>query len=222
VLGRDYLFQTLLPGVPGPEGIGTYPLARHGALYRQLGEIARLIHRVRGLQFGPVAGPWHASWGEAVIAYFTDLAADLNDLGLESSDVCQLAAAAGRDRAVLDEVTVPRLLHGDLWTANVMLEPGADEPVICGVFDNDRVSWGDPEADWPVYLAGLEPGTARDAFWDGYGTRPSGAAAARRSLYYMARHVGAIRLEQHRLGKADLVPQTYEQMRSLLAHLSVS
>lgn len=219
VIGRDYLFQTVLPGVPAPVGIGAYPPAQHGALYRQLGEITRLIHRVRGVRFGPVAGPWHASWSEAVIAYFTDLAADLDDAGLDSGDVRQLTAAAERDRAVLDEVTVPRLLHGDLWTVNVMLDPGADQPVVCGVFDNDRACWGDPEADWPVYLAGLEPGTARDAFWDGYGTRPSGEAAARRSLYYAARHIGAGRLERHRLGEAGLVPRTYEQMHSLLAGL---
>jgi aminoglycoside phosphotransferase (APT) family kinase protein len=220
VIGRDYLFQTMLDGVPGPEGIASYPSERHGALYRQLGEITRLIHQVRGVRFGPAAGPWHASWSEAVVGYFTDLAADLDDLSLDSSDVRQIAAAAGRDRAVLDEVTVPRLLHGDLWTVNVMLDPGADEPVICGVFDNDRASWGDPEADWPVYLASLKPGTARDAFWDGYGTRPSGAAAARRSLYYLARHIGAIRLELHRLGNAEKVPQTYEQMHGLLARLT--
>jgi aminoglycoside phosphotransferase (APT) family kinase protein len=220
VIGRDYMFQTVLPGVPGPEGIGAYSPDRHGSLYRQLGAITRLVHGVRGEHFGPVAGPWHATWSEAVVAYFTDLAADLDDLGLDSRDARQLAAAARRDQAVLDEVTVPRLLHGDLWTVNVMLDPGADEPVICGVFDNDRVSWGDPEADWPVYLAGLRPGTAWDAFWDGYGMRPSGDAAARRSLYYLARHLGAIRLERHRLGKTDQVPQTYEQMHSLLAQLA--
>lgn len=220
VIGRDYMFQTMLPGVPGPEGIGAYPVASHGALYRQFGEITRILHRVRGEQFGPVAGPCHTTWSEAVVAYFTDLAADLDDQGLDASDVRKLAAAADRDQAVLDEVTVPRLLHGDLWTVNVMLDPGAKEPVICGVFDNDRVSWGDPEADWPVYLAGLKPGTARDAFWDGYGTRPSGDAAARRAVFYTARHIGAIRLERHRLGKAGHLPQTYEQMHSLLAQLS--
>lgn len=220
VIGRDYMFQTVLPGVPGPEGIGAYPAGRHGALYRQLGEITRLIHGVRGVRFGPVAGPGHATWSEAVAGYFTDLAADLDDLGLDSRDARQFAAAAGQDRAALDEVASPRLLHGDLWTVNVMLDPAAEEPVICGVFDNDRVTWGDPEADWPLYLAGRKPGTARDAFWDGYGMRSSGEAAARRSLYYLARHIGAIRLERHRLGQARQVPQTYEQMHSLLVQLT--
>jgi hypothetical protein len=54
-------------------------------------------------------------------------------------------------------------------------------------------------------------------FWDGYGPRPSGAAA-RRSLY-LARHVGAIRLERHRVGNITLEPQAYEQVRDILARL---
>lgn len=220
LIGRDYLFQSLLSGLPGPEGLAAYPAERHGALYRQLGEITRRVHGVRGDRFGPVAGPWHAVWSEAIVGYFTDLAADLDDAGLDASDARQLAAAAARDRPLLDEVTGPRLLHGDLWIGNLMLEPGADEPVICGVFDNDRVSWGDPEADWPVFLAGLKPGSSRDMFWDGYGARPSGPAAARRSKYYQARHIGAIRLERHRLGQADRVPETYQQMDDLLAQLT--
>jgi fructosamine-3-kinase len=145
--------------------------------------------------------------------------ADLDGTGLDSADVRLVIEAASRDRAVLDEVTVPRLLHGDLWTVNVMLEADAAEPVIGGVFDNDRMLWGDPEADWPLYMAARDPGGAREAFWDGYGSRPSGDAAARRSLYYLARHVGAIRLELHRLGRVGLVPQTYERMRDVLAQL---
>jgi aminoglycoside phosphotransferase (APT) family kinase protein len=219
IVDRDYMFQAFLDGVPGPDGIGGYSPGQHAGLYRQLGEIAAAVHGVRGDRFGPVAGPWHATWSEAVIGYFTSLAADLDDAGLDSADVRLVAGAAHRDQAVLDEVTVPRLLHGDLWTVNVMLEAGAAEPVICGLFDHDRAWWGDPEADWPLYMAARKPGGARDAFWDGYGPRPSGDAAARRSLYYLARHVGAIRLERHRVGSASLVPQTYEQVRDVLARL---
>lgn len=218
--GRDYLFQEHLEGVPGPEGLGAYPAELHGALYHQLGEITAAIHGVRGgNRFGPVAGPWHATWSGALAAYFADLAADLDSTGLDSGDVRELAEAASRDRAVLDEVTVSRLLHGDLWTVNVMLKPDADLPLVCGLFDHDRAWWGDPEADWPIYMACRRPGGPRDAFWDGYGPRPSGDATVRRSLYYLARHVGALRLERQRRGRADLVPQTYEEIAGVLARL---
>ncbi|ONI92789.1 aminoglycoside phosphotransferase [Saccharothrix sp. ALI-22-I] len=219
VIGRDYLFQTVLDGVPGPEAIGQYPRPQWRSFFRQMGEIARSIHAVRGERFGPVAGPWYDTWSEAVIAFFADLAADLDGAGLDSADVREVAAAAERWRAVLDEVAEPRLLHGDLWTVNVMMASGAAEPTISGVFDNDRTSWGDPESDWTIFMAAKNPGTERDAFWETYGPRPSTPGAARRSLFYRAKHIGAIRLERHRLGNADAVPETYEQMRNVLDQL---
>lgn len=219
IIGRDYVFQTMLEGVPGPEGIGQYPRSQWTSFFRQMGEIARSIHAVRGERFGPVTGPAFGTWGEAVIAFFADLAADLDDVGLGSADVREVAAAADKHRAVLDEITEPRLLHGDLWTVNVMVKPGAAQPTISGVFDNDRTSWGDPESDWTIFMAIKKPGTERDAFWETYGPRPSTAGAARRSLFYLAKHIGAIRLERHRLGNADAVPETYEQMRDVLGQL---
>jgi hypothetical protein len=106
-------------------------------------------------------------------------------------------------------------------TYRVGMEPGAAEPTISGVFDNDRTSWGDPESDWTIFMAAKKPGTERDAFWETYGPRPSTTGAARRSLFYLAKHNGAIRLERHRLGNADTVPETYEQMRDVLDQLQV-
>lgn len=219
IIGRDYLFQTMLDGVPAPECIGQYPRPQWAFFFRQMGEIARRIHAVRGERFGPVNGPWFDTWSEAVIAFFADLAADLDDVGLDSADVREVAAAADKHHAVLDEVTEPRLLHGDLWMVNVMMEPGAAEPTISGVFDNDRTSWGDPESDWTIFMAAKKPGTERDAFWETHGPRPSTASAARRSLFYLAKHLGAIRLERHRLGNTDAVPETYEQVRDVLDQL---
>lgn len=219
IIDRDYLFQTILDGTPAPDCLGRYPRTAWTPFFRQLGDIAGRIHAVRGERFGPVTGPQFDSWADALIAYFTDLAADLDDAGLDSSDVRAVAVAAGKHRAVLDEITEPRLLHGDLWTVNLMMDPGAAEPTISGVFDNDRTSWGDPEADWAICMAASKPGTERDAFWETYGPRPATDAAGIRSQFYLARHIGAIRLERHRLSKTDAVPQTYQQMREVLDRL---
>lgn len=70
-------------------------------------------------------------------------------------------------------------------------------------------------------MAGKKPDTERDAFWETYGPRSSTASAARRSLFYLAKYIGAIRLERRRLGNADTVPETYEQMRDVLNQLRV-
>ncbi|SDS17036.1 phosphotransferase family protein [Actinopolymorpha singaporensis] len=219
VVGRDYVFQSLLHGVPAPEGLAAYPRASWAAFYRNLGAITRVVHDVRGERFGPVSGPAFDTWSEAVAAHLDDLAADLDDLGLDATDVRRLAQVAVAHRTVLDRIREPRLLHGDLWTVNVMLTPGAPEPTVCGVFDCHRCSWGDPEADWSILLAGRRPGTERDAFWEAYGPLTNADEARLRRLIYRASHLAAARLERHRLGNHVGVAESYDEMRELLALL---
>lgn len=220
IVGRDYLFQPLLDGIPAPEGLGAYPRAEWASFFRQMGEIARRIHDVRGTHFGPVHGPAFATWSETVITCLDDAAADLDDVDLDAADVREVAALAARQREVLDEITSPRLLHGDLWTVNVLLDPGSSEPTITGVVDGDRALWGDPAADWTIYRAGRRPGTERDAFWETYEPSTTTPAAATRSLFYRARHIAASRLERHRLGNLTELPETYDDMHDVLACLT--
>jgi aminoglycoside phosphotransferase (APT) family kinase protein len=220
IIGRDYLFQTLLDGVPAPDGLAAYPRPEWAPFFRQLGTITRRIHEVRGDSFGWVAGPSFARWRDAYTSSLADLAAALDDAGLDAGDIRKAAAAATLHSEIFDEITEPRLLHGDLWTANVMVSPSAAEPTITGVCDCDRTSWGDPAADWSIYRAGQRPGTERDAFWDTYGTLPATSSAAQRTRFYQILHVGTLRLEEHRrLGKSEGVQASYKEIRVLLGQL---
>gem|GEM_PF-934896 len=218
LIGRDYLFQTMLPGIPAPDGLPAYPRPLWGSFFREMGQIARKVHGVGGSFFGVVAGPVFSRWSEAVVVSLEDIAADLCDGGLDATDVQQVVKAADQDRDVLDQITEPKLLHGDLWTVNVMLGTGSAEPVITGVFDCDRASWGDPAADWTIYMAARKRDTEREAFWEAYGQLDATPEALRRALYYEARHVGAIRLERYRRGNLD-VTATYDEMGDVLAGL---
>jgi len=219
LLDRDYMFQSVVPGVPARVGLENYPRARWTSFFRDLGSISKQIHAVRGERFGPVAGPGVATWSEAVLAVLADIVADLEDIGLDADDVRELAAAALRGKEILDEVGEPRLLHGDLWTINVMIEPDAPEPTVSGLFDCDRAHWGDPESDWAIYRAAGRPGTERDAFWETYGPLDDGAGARWRRLVYEARNIAAVRIERHRLGKQDSVAGTYDELGKVLSRL---
>ncbi|MFD8561282.1 phosphotransferase family protein [Streptosporangium canum] len=222
VIGRDWMVQSLLDGVPAPERLGAYPRSARPGFFRQMGAIAKTVHAVRGPHFGPVAGPPYTTWSQAVIASLQDIAADLDGLGLDAADLRKVTAVAADRHTVLDEITEPRMLSGDLWTVNVMLDDTAPEPVIIGVLDMDRTLWGDPAADWTIRMALARPGTERDAFWygDGYGALDRSASAVWRSRIYEARHIGAIRLERHRLGNAEGLRGTYDDLASVLAELT--
>ena len=219
VIGRDYMLQSLVMGVPAPEQLGAYPRSAWSSFFGQMGTIARTVHQVRGPSFGPVIGPAHASWSGALIASLEAIAADLDSVGLAADDIRTAAGLVSEQRAVLDEIREPRLLTGDLWTVNVMLDATAPEPAISGVLDMDRTWWGDPAADWTIRMA-LAKNDERTAFWDSYGQRETSPSAAWRAQLYEVRHLGSIRLERHRLGNAKGVADSYDAMAATLRRLN--
>ncbi|MBK6015527.1 hypothetical protein JHN45_30925 [Streptomyces sp. MBT53] len=116
ILGRDWMIQNVVAGIPAAEGLNAPPRSEWGSFFAQLGTIARQVHDVTGPHFGPVEAPWFSCWSEAVVTLFQNTAADLEDAGLDARDVRDVTAAAEKHRAVLDEATEPKLLSGDLWT----------------------------------------------------------------------------------------------------------
>jgi aminoglycoside phosphotransferase (APT) family kinase protein len=219
VLRRDWMIQTFLDGVAAPERLGDYPRTQWPEYFRQMGAIARQVHAVRGEHFGPVAGPVYDSWSQAVVASLRAIADDLDQAGLDATDMRTAAAVAAKEHAVLDEVREPRLLAGDLWTVNTLLGAAAPTPLITGVLDLDRGLFGDPAADWTIRMASTKS-DERTAFWESYGPLDGSPAARWRSRVYEARHLGAVRLERHRLGNADGVRETYSAMARVLADLA--
>jgi aminoglycoside phosphotransferase (APT) family kinase protein len=218
VIDRDYLVQTMLDGVPAPGNLDRYPRPEWASFFRQLGTITRRIHAVAGERFGPIAGVQFDRWSDAVLASISDIAADLDEAGLDARDMWQVARVTEDNRRILDEIDQPRLMHGDLWTVNILIDPDATDPTITGVVDCDRASWGDPRSDWTIEMAGRRPGTERDAFWDTYPQPAPSPAADVRASIYRARILGAVRLERHRLGRDNT--STYGDMRAVLDRLA--
>lgn len=216
VIGRDVMVQTLLDGVPAAEQLGTYPRSNWPGFFRQLGEVARTVHAVRGPHFGPVAGPGYTTWSEALTASFTDIAADLDAAGLDATDLRKVADLVDRHRATFDEITKPRLLSGDFWTINCLMDASAPVPTLSGVIDFDRTLWGDRAADWTIRMAKAKP-DERIAFWETYGPRDDSPAAVLRARIYEAWHLGAVRLERHRLGNHAGVADSYRAMSQVLS-----
>ncbi|MER5440823.1 aminoglycoside phosphotransferase family protein [Streptomyces sp. NPDC002790] len=219
IVRRDWMIQSCLDGVPAPDRLGAYPREAWPTFYRQMGAITRSVHDVRGPRFGPVGSTGHATWSEAVITSLEEIATDLESLALESSDIRKVAALAGHSHTILDEVTDPRLLTGDLWTVNALLDPSASEPTITGVLDFDRTWFGDPAADWTIRMA-RSKSDERQAFFEPYGALDDTPAAQWRALVYEARHLGALRLERHRLGKTDAVRESFDAVAKVLDGLS--
>nr|WP_247616619.1 hypothetical protein [Streptomyces sp. MK37H] len=144
--------------------------------------------------------------------------------GLRHGPRPAISASIGRFTAFALMVVAVAAGLGAVLTAsevafNALLDPAAPEPVITGVLDFDRTWFGDPAADWTIRMATAKA-DEREAFWESYGVLDRSPAAMWRARVYEARHLGAIRLECHRLAKADAVRESYGAMAEVLAGLT--
>ena len=151
--------------------------------------------------------------------WLTSLIRDLEDVRLDSTDVRSLLDIAQTNQRHLDEITRPQLLHGDLWTVNVLVKRDEQGPHITAILDSDRTSWGDPMADWTIFLLHRNVGTEVDAFWETYGKPEKILEAQFRMLIYQGRYIGGARLEQHRLHHPEAVNRSYQDMQTVIKAL---
>jgi aminoglycoside phosphotransferase (APT) family kinase protein len=164
-----YLLMTACPGEPWN---GSLPEAERAPLRRELGRQVARLHTVTGPGFGypsgalgPLAPDWRTAF-TAMIGAVLDDARDYEARLPRSAD--QVALMLRPAYPVLDEVTVPALVHFDLWDGNILLDRTAEqEPRIGGLIDGERMFWGDPLADF-VSLALFGDIRKDEAFLAGY------------------------------------------------------
>lgn len=221
LIERDYLFQTFVEGKPWSQIIDAMTSAENRQLWAQLGTIAKTIHSIEGPAFGYLSsGPQFSTWSGALLTWLQDIAGDLEDEGLNADDLRAVIEIAQAQSHLLDEITSPRLLHGDLWTVNLLIKREASGPRIVAVLDSDRTFWGDPLADWTIFLLNHRPPAEAYAFWETYGRPVESPAAQFRERIYCARYLGGIRLEQHRHRRQQGVERSYQEMQAVIAALN--
>jgi aminoglycoside phosphotransferase (APT) family kinase protein len=228
LINRDYMFQTFMEGERWSDIIEELTPEENRTLWQQLGRIAKTIHSIEGKAFGsPRTGTTSTHWSPQVIRGLTEIIQRLEAVQIDASDVKAVLEMAEQHSELLDEIRQPRLLHGDLWTFNVLIKRDQGNPRITAVLDSDGASWGDPMADWTMFLLHVKAteGTRRNevegaqAFWQGYGQPESSRGALFRDQIYRARNFAGGRLERHLQGRQDIVLRTYDKLREIIAVL---
>lgn len=196
LIERDYMFQSFIEGERWDEVENKLTDEENLVLWEQLGNIMRVIHSTTGENFGwPYPGPQFESWRELVIDRFYRIGKSMQQEQLDTTDLMAIVDIVQTHSLFLDEIRQPCLLHGDLWTFNVLVKRGEGGPTITGILDADRAWWGDPMADWTMFIwargDGAEMDEARSLFWQGYGRPEETAGAAFRARVYEAMHTGA-------------------------------
>jgi aminoglycoside phosphotransferase (APT) family kinase protein len=164
-----HLLMTACPGEPWDESVTA---SERPALRRELGRQVARLHTVTGPGFGypsRALGPLAPDWRTAFTTMIEAILDDARDYAARlPRSVEQVEAAIRTGFPALDEVTVPALVHFDLWDGNILVDrPAGGEPRIGGLIDGERMFWGDPLADF-VSLALLGDIRTDEAFLAGY------------------------------------------------------
>ncbi|GAA2397852.1 phosphotransferase [Catellatospora methionotrophica] len=141
------------------------------AIRRELGRIAAHSTTVTGARFGYPRRDGRtrsASWRESFLCFIDDILADATatDRPLPRP-AAQIRELVLRHAPLLDAVTVPALVHYDLWDGNVFVLPDGDGWRVEGIIDGERAFYGDPLAEL-VSLASFAPEDQAAAAVDGF------------------------------------------------------
>ncbi len=181
VLLSPYYLMEYVEGVPYHKLRSELTADEQARLDQRTGELLRQMNAITGDTFGYFAQPEtrQASWKEA---FKWMLSAVISD-GIDAQVKLTMSKAEIFERLephfhILDEVSVPQLIHWDLWDGNIFVDPESKN--ITGIIDFERALWADPLMEVNFGAFGENP-----AFNKGYGIAMplSESQAIRRILY---------------------------------------
>ena len=192
LIERDYMFQSFIEGVRWDDTWDELTQEENNLLWHQFGRIMRQIHDVQGESFGlPRPDFQFPRWSEAVIDRMERTLQAATKMQLATRGLAQIIDIVRGHPDQLDEISIPRLLHGDLWLFNILVKREGAAPSIVGILDADRAWWGDPLADWTMFiLAHAEQEEGHSHFWQAYGQREDTPAMRFRKTVYDGMHAG--------------------------------
>jgi aminoglycoside phosphotransferase (APT) family kinase protein len=215
LMDRDYMFQSFIEGERWDNVWDELKPEENNILWEQFGTIVKQIHEVRGERFGlPRPGFQFERWSRAVLDRLERTLQAAKDLGLNVTDLEGILDIVRAHPEQLDEIQVPRLLHGDLWAFNLLIARRESGPAIVGVIDADRAWWGDPMADWTMFiLAHAESEAGHAHFWQAYGPREETRGTEFRKTVYDGMHAATALVYSVRTHDEGTVQRAYGTLR---------
>jgi Ser/Thr protein kinase RdoA (MazF antagonist) len=165
LIDNDYYLMACIPGTPLNKLRKSLSEQEQHEVDRQAGRLTRQINALHGPAFGYVAQPErHASsWRVAFADMLDGVLADGIDAGVALPlPYEEIRERVSRWYSALDAVTVPQLVHWDLWDGNIFVDPVTRR--INGIVDFERALWGDPLMECQFEFRGPQ-----SAYAEGYG-----------------------------------------------------
>lgn len=222
VIDRDWVVQTAVRGTPWTDVRHELTDEEDRALWRQLGEILRTMHAVRGAEFGPpVEGFGHTRFSDLLRWDVTGLLVDAQRFDIDPEPFQRLTELVNHSVNILDEVGEPRLIHSDLQQHHVFVQRNrVGEMEISGMIDLEFARFSDPGAEsvFVTYELDGDPEGTLAAFCEGYQCySPSHDDRSRLAIYALT-SLGWTATDLHRVGRHDEIPLVLAAMTDRLDH----
>jgi aminoglycoside phosphotransferase (APT) family kinase protein len=195
--GRDAFLQPLIQGRLWHEVISSLSEVENAALWKQLGVFARKLHNCGGEQFGyPAPFKGFSRWSQFIADNVEGMVEDCRRFDVLCEEVEAYRSYLPHFFKTLDQIKTAKLLHGDLWPRNVIIDGAGADIHLKAVFDGERAFWGDPASDWVLILYDVP-----EAFWQGYGEnlleiRDPACIAIYKGMYFILNILEAVRFQE--------------------------
>ncbi|MFC5471808.1 phosphotransferase family protein [Cohnella suwonensis] len=174
----EYFFIEKLPGASYHSLSNELSDSAKEQIDYQIGQYNARINGIVGERFGYFgqADKQGLIWFDVFKSMLQDAIRDADALHIDlQCDTRVLMELLERDKAYLDEVTEPRLVHWDLWAGNVFIEQGT----VTGFIDFERCLWAD------VFMeVGFRTFANNKYFLQGYGIGQLTRNQSKRSRWY--------------------------------------
>lgn len=144
----DYFFMECMEGVNWITVYDSLSEEERADLKRQVGEVQKKLQAVTGDGFGMLGN--EACFFDTLFEFVRfmvqnvlgDAEARNVEVGVKAEDIL---TAMEKDKQYFDMVTVPSLVHWDMWEGNIFIKGST----ITGIIDWERAMWGEPFMDEP-------------------------------------------------------------------------
>ena len=173
-----YFFMEKLEGDSLSSLADSLPESDIKEIRKDTGILNRKINSITGEQFGYMGLPqmqnknWYMVFCCMIDMALTD--AEVMSVDLKIS-VPKLKGYLEKSKALFEQVTIPRLVHWDLWDGNIFIKNGR----ITGLIDWERSMWADPLMEVGFRTYRQEPD-----FLLGYGIEALSFEEQLRALWY--------------------------------------
>lgn len=167
-IDRDIMIVDYIPSVPMSTAVlSPEDTAR---IARSIGMQTAKMHTLCAPRFGHAAdvehGGGYARWSDCIYGEWQSWLTVAEPTGLFNTGELQSIDRLFRLAApYLERITVPRLIHTDLWLGNLLIRTDGDRPEFGAIIDADRAIWGDPMYEFSSIRWTYDA----PSFWTGYG-----------------------------------------------------